>query len=152
MRGTTGPPGAAADSVAVVRIGESLWLLCPTVALTQEVVHDLRDAFLESVDAGAQDIVVDLSGVDTVAPVGAATLLAMADLMWGRNGTLWLATGQADDHVLRAVEEEGGEALAGVSVALDVALAELAARDLRKSSHAADLRDMDPGAPLRARF
>ena len=67
-------PGGSGQRVAarvlVKRVGESAWILHPTEALEQETVDALRDVFLESVDAGAQNVVVDLSGVDAVAPSG----------------------------------------------------------------------------------
>jgi hypothetical protein len=117
--------------VVVKRVGESAWILRPTEALVQGVVDDLRDVFLESVDAGAQDVVVDLSGVEVVAPSGAETIVAMADLMRGRHATLWLAARGSDGngHALRAIDEEGRSALIGLSAALDAALAQLPVED-----------------------
>ena len=91
------------------------------------MVGALRDVFLEVVDAGAENVVVDLSGVDTVAPSGAETILAMADLMRGRSGMFWLAARSSDDkaHTLRAIDEDGPKGVLGVSAALDTALERL---------------------------
>jgi hypothetical protein len=141
-------------------VGASAWILRPTEALVREAVDALRDVFLESVDAGAQDVVVDLSGVDAVAPSGAETIHAMADLMRGRNATLWLAASRPDlsGYALRAITKPGRSQLLGVSKVLDAAFAQLPVEDgpqrgnhLRKPSHAPDLAAIDLGAPLRRR-
>lgn len=135
MRGATaksrGGKATAPAPVAVRRVSESAWILRPTEALAEDVVDALRDAFLESVDAGAADVVVDLSGVQAVTPSGAETIVAMADLMRGRNATLWLAARRpvGNVHALRAIDEEGCRALVGVSAALDAALALLPVED-----------------------
>lgn len=112
------------DSIAVRRIGEWVWILRPIEELASDTVDALRDAFLEAVDSGAQNVVVDLSEVDRIATEGAATLVAMADLMRGRNGCLWIAARRAEGagHTLRAIDEHGSRALLGVSAALDAAL------------------------------
>ena len=64
------------------------------------------------------------------------TLVAMADLMLGRGGVLWIAARWADGagHTLRAIEEHGPDALLGVTPALDAALEESPARRARGSS------------------
>jgi len=154
------------EAVAIRRVGESVWILRPTEALGHHAVEVLRDAFLEAVDSGAQNIVVDLSDVDTMAAGGAETILAMADLMRGRNGSLWLAArwSEGEGHSLRAIDERGPRALVGVSAVLDAALEHLSSdvrttvaqaraplSDLRKPSHTADCLTIDPGAPLRHR-
>lgn len=120
-----GGQGAAAGPVTVSRIGESAWILRPTAKLQRDMVGALRDVFLEVVDAGAENVVVDLSGVDTVAPSGAETILAMADLMRGRSGMFWLAARSSDNtaHTLRAID--GPKGVLGVSAALDTALERL---------------------------
>lgn len=115
------------DSVAVRRVGETVWILRPIGELESHTVDALRDAFLEAVDTGAQNVVVDLSEVDTIATEGAATLVAMTDLMRGRNGSLWIAARWAEDagHTLRVIAEQGPRALVGMSAALDAALGQL---------------------------
>lgn len=120
---------AAEDSVVVKRVGETSWILRPREALQGRTVDVLRDAFLEAADSGAQNVVLDLSDSDTVAFDGAATLVAMAELMLGRGGLLWLATRWhgRPGHTLRPIEELSYEALAGMTTALDAALAELPA-------------------------
>jgi hypothetical protein len=52
----------------------------------------------------------------------------MADLLLSRNGALWIAAARPDDggHTLREIETRGGEALGGISPALDSALKRLA--------------------------
>ena len=116
----------AENSVVVKRVGERSWILRPKEALEGGTVDVLRDTFLEAVDSGAQDVVVDLSDADTIAGEGAATLVAMADSMLGRGGVLWVAARWADGagHTLRPIEEHGPDALLGVTPALDVALEE----------------------------
>lgn len=95
-------------------------------ALEGRSVELLRDTFLEAVDSGAQDVVIDLSDADRIAGEGAATLVAMADLMLGRGGVLWIAARWADGagHTLRPIEAHGPNALVGVTRALDAALEE----------------------------
>ena len=121
---SNGPPNA----LVVRQVGTSVWILRPRHALEGRLVGVLRDAFLEAVDSGAQQVVVDLSEVEMIAPQGAATLVAMADHVLARKGAFWLAatwlggTGPA----LRAIEEHGPDALRGLSPALDSALEELA--------------------------
>ena len=115
------------DSVVVRRVGESVWILRPIQALESGTVDALRDTFLEAVDSGAQTVVVDLSAIDAIASVGASTLLAMADLMLGRNGSLWIADRRREGagHTLRPINKQGSSALVGVSTALDAALEQL---------------------------
>lgn len=115
---------AAEDSLVVKRIGETTWILRPKEALESRTVDVLRDRFLEAVDSGGQHVVVDLSDVDTIASEGAATLVAMADLMLGRSGALWIAARwpEGAGHTLRPIEEHGPQALVGVTPALDAAL------------------------------
>jgi anti-anti-sigma regulatory factor len=128
MPGTTARPrrgrAAASGHLATIRVSESAWIIRPTGSLARGVVGSLRDAFLELVDAGAEDVVLDLSGVDAITPVGAETIAAMADHMHGRNATLWLAARrpEGDGHTLRAIDEAGGRGLRGVSAVLDAAL------------------------------
>jgi anti-anti-sigma regulatory factor len=114
---------AADDSLLVTRVGETSWILRPLDSLENHAVASLRDVFLEAVDSGAQNVVVDVSEVDAIAADGAATLVAMADLMRGRNGTLWIAA-RTDDvgYTLRPIETGGPDALVGVTRALDEAL------------------------------
>ena len=116
----------AEDSVVVKRVGETSWILRPKEALEGSTVDVLRDTFLEAADSGAHDVVVDLSDAGTIAGEGAMTLVAMADLMLGRGGVLWIAARWADGagHTLRAIEEHGPDALVGVTPALDAALEE----------------------------
>jgi hypothetical protein len=142
--------------VVVWRVGESAWILRPTKALATDVVDALRDVFLEAVDDGAENVVVDLTHVGALTRRGAATIRAMTDLMRGRNGTLWLAARRSDTggYTLRALGEDGRSSSVGVSIALDSALRELSAQrlrrdSLRKPSHGADLGAIDPEAPLR---
>jgi anti-anti-sigma regulatory factor len=115
------------DSVVVTRVGESVWILRPIETLASRAVAVLRDTFLEAVDSGAQNVVIDLSEVDTIAAEGASTLLAMADLMLGRNGSLWIADRwpEGAGPTLRPIEEHGPRALLGVSAVLDAALERL---------------------------
>lgn len=117
----------AAGSLGVTRISESAWVLRPTGPLEDHAVAALRDAFLEAVDSGAESLLVDLSHVATVDVGGAAMLLAMADLTRGRSGRFWLAARWSNGagHTLRAIDEDGPEALLGVSAALDAALEQL---------------------------
>src|SRR5919108_3850916 len=95
------------DALDVRRVGESVWILRPREALESRSVGRLRDVFLEAVDSGALQIVVDLSEVDAVAPEGAATLRAMADHLLGRNGGALLAAPwpSGDGHALRPIEK-----------------------------------------------
>ena len=122
-----GQVGLGKNQVVVRRVGESVWILRPTEALEHRAVEALRDTFLEAVDSGAENLVVDLSEVETIAAGGAETILAMADLMRGRSRTFWLAARSSDGevHTLRAVYEDGRKALLGVSAALDAALERL---------------------------
>lgn len=115
-------------SLGVTRVSESAWVLRPMGPLEDHAVGALRDAFLEAVDSGAENLLVDLSHVASVDVGGAATLLAMADLTRGRSGRFWLAAHRSDGagHTLRAIDEDGPEALLGVSAALDAALQQLA--------------------------
>lgn len=115
------------ESVVVTRVGESVWILRPIETLESRTVDVLRDTFLEAVDSGAQSVVVDLSEVDAIAIEGASTLVAMADLMLGRNGCLWIAArwSECEGHTLRPIEEHGPRALVGASSALDAALEQL---------------------------
>lgn len=115
------------ESVVVTRVGESVWILRPIEALESGTVDVLRDTFLEAVDSGAQNVVVDLSEIDAIAAEGASTLVAMADLMLGRNGILWIADrwSEGAGHTLRPIEEHGPRALVGVSTALEAALEQL---------------------------
>ena len=131
---------ATTDGLVVVRrVGEFVWILRPTDTLEPHAVDVLRDVFLEAVDSGAQNLVVDLSDVDTIAAAGAETILAMADLMRGRNGSLWLAARRSKGagHTLRAIDEHGPGALIGVSAALDAALEQLSS-DVRQDPHSGD--------------
>jgi len=117
--------------VGVGRVAETAWILHPIEGLEGGTVEALRDAFLEVVDAGALHVLVDLSSVDTVAPSGAETLLAMADLMRGRQATLWLAArrGDGDAYALRAIDGRRDGTLLGLSPALDAALERLQAEN-----------------------
>jgi anti-anti-sigma regulatory factor len=154
---------AADDSLVVTRVGETCWILRPREALESHAVARLRDVFLEAVDSGAQDVVVDLSDVDAIAADGAAALVAMVDLMLGRNGSLWIAArADAGGYSLRPIETGGSDALIGMTPVLDAAFELLQlvekhdrlpgdAVDLRKLSHCADHAGTDPGAPLRRR-
>ena len=109
--------------VAATRIADSIWTLRPTEALASGTVDVLRDTFLEAVDSGGQIVLVDLSETDMISTEGVATLVAMADLMLGRNGSLWIAgRSEAAGHTLRPIGERGPGALVGVSPALDAAL------------------------------
>jgi anti-anti-sigma regulatory factor len=109
--------------VVVTRIAESIWTLRPIAALESRTVDVLRDTFLEAVDSGAQTVLVDLRETDTVSTEGVATLVAMADLMLGRNGSLWIAgPSEAAGPTLRLIGERGPRALVGMSPALDAAL------------------------------
>lgn len=115
------------DSLVVRRVGETTWILRPRAALQGRTLDILRGTFLEAADSGALNVVVDLSDSDTIAGDGAATLVAMAELMLGRGGLLWLAASWTDrpGHTLRPIEEFGPGALVGLSMALDAALGEL---------------------------
>lgn len=115
------------ESVIVTCVGESVWILRPIAALESRTVGVVRDTFLEAVDSGAQEVVVDLSEVDMIVAEGAATLVAMADLMLGRNGSLWIADRRSEGsgHALRRIDGHGPRALVGVSMALDAALEQL---------------------------
>lgn len=117
----------AEDSLVVTRLGETSWILRPREMLEGHAVASLRDAFLEAVDTGAQNVVVDLSEIDAIATDGAATLVAMADLMLGRNGLLWIAARRVEPpgHTLRPIDAHGANALVGVASALDAALERL---------------------------
>ena len=83
-------------------------------------------------DSGAERLLVDLSEVGSVDVGGAATLLAMADLMQGRGGYFWLAARWSDGagHTLRAIDDGGPDALLGVTAALDAALERLSIEGL----------------------
>lgn len=119
------------DALVVRRVGDSVWILRPREALERRLVGVLRDAFLEAVDSGAEQVVVDLSEIETIAPDGAEMLVVMAEHMLGRNGGLWLAARWSNGagHALRAIEGRGLDALRGLSPALDVALEELSSKD-----------------------
>ena len=115
------------ESVVVTRVGGSVWILRPIEALEGHAVANLRDTFLEAVDSAAQSVVIDLSEIDAIAADGASTLLAMADLMLGRNRSLWITDRWSDDagHTLRPIDDHGPRAFLGVSAALDAALEQL---------------------------
>lgn len=119
---------AAAESPTVTRVSDAVAILRPSEALRGRAVTSLRDAFLDEVDGGAHTVVVDLSEVADIGASGAATLLSMADLLLGRNGALWIAVAGPDvgGYTLREVQTRGAHALAGISPALDAALAALA--------------------------
>lgn len=119
---TQAPP---AGPLTVQRVGTDVWILRLLESLEQDAVSALRDAFGEAIERDATDVVVDLGAVAIVSVEGAAAIAAMADLMHGRKGALWVAAARSDGdgYTLRPVHEPTREGLVGVSRALDDALA-----------------------------
>jgi anti-anti-sigma regulatory factor len=119
---------AAATSLAVKRVGETVAILRLRDALRDRAVTALRDSFLEEVDGGALEVVIDLSEVDDIGADGAAALVSMADVLLSRNGALWIAAAKTDvgGHALREIETRGAAALGGIYPVLDAALERLA--------------------------
>lgn len=111
------------------RIGASVWILRLVESLELRAVPALREAFHEAINRDASEVVVDLAMADSVSAEGAAELAAMADLMHGRNGALWIAAPrqEGDGYTLRPIQERAPDGLAGVHPALDDALSALSA-------------------------
>ena len=76
---------------------------------------------------------VDLSDVGSIAPSAAQTILALADVTFGRDATLWIAVRRPDggEHALRAVHARGRRGVLGLSVPLDAALHALSLENIK---------------------
>ncbi len=116
---------ARPGSLAVTRVTDVLWILRPQGTIAGRTVARLRDAFLEAVDCGAREVVVDLSAVESVAEDGATTIAAMSDDLLGRGGAFWIAARGPEDARLRLrpVAARGPEGLRGMASVLDAAMA-----------------------------
>ena len=115
----------SSEPLSVKRVGATVWIFRLLESLEHRAVPALREAFREAIERDANDVVVDLAIVGSVSDEGAAALAEMADLMRDRSGALWIAAPrpEGDGYTLRPVQEPAPDGLAGVSPALDGALA-----------------------------
>lgn len=110
-------------SIAVEELKYAYWIRVLPPTLDLEASRGIRTACLRGLERGIAHIVVDLTGVADVHDDGIDMLEAAAEELIAKHGTLWVANHRDDSLELRPVPAEGLSELAGLSAALDSALA-----------------------------
>ncbi len=110
------------STVRVQEMREACRIDIPSGALETAEVLDARLACLQALERGVTQIFVDLTGVATVCREAVDLLEAVGEELLAKHGTLWLAN-REDDPTWHPVLTEGVAGLAGMSKALDSALA-----------------------------
>ena len=110
------------SAVRVQEMREACRIDVPSGALDTAEVVDTRLACLQALERGASQIFVDLTGVGVVCREAIDLLEAVGEELLAKHGTLWLANREVDS-AWRPVLAEGIAGLAGMSTALDGALA-----------------------------